>query len=155
MPMVKKYQKSGFTLVEMLVVIAVIAILVSMVVPAVSSNITKARATTDAANLRSVLGQINTILVSNTKLNSVTASQLNTADSITYPSAKVYVLYCDTHFVETYYVVGDQYYSIDYFADLAANGSTTISTEKPVPAVGSNLVYEWFIAGEGAVTPDD
>ena len=145
----------GFTLIEMLVVIAVIAVLISIIAPAISSSTDKARATTDAANLRNVLGQVNTILVGNNKLNSVTAAELQTAVSITYPSAKVYVLYCDTHFVETYYVVGDQYYSIDYFADLAANGSTTISTEKPVPAVGSNLVYEWFIAGEGAVTPDD
>ena len=62
-------KKLGFTLIEMLVVIAVIALLVSVVVPTVGTNISKAKATTDAANLRSVLGQVNTLLVGGSKLD--------------------------------------------------------------------------------------
>ena len=50
----KKMNKKGFTLIEMLVVIAIIAVLVSIVVPAVSNSTTKAKASTDAANLRSI-----------------------------------------------------------------------------------------------------
>ena len=49
----KKLNKKGFTLVEMLVVIAIIAILVAVIVPTVSSSTNKAKAATDAANLRS------------------------------------------------------------------------------------------------------
>ncbi len=49
-----KMNKKGFTLIEMLVVIAIIAVLVSIVVPAVSNSTTKAKASTDAANLRSL-----------------------------------------------------------------------------------------------------
>ena len=45
--------KKGFTLIEMLVVIAIIAILVAIVIPVVGSSTTKAQAATDAANLRS------------------------------------------------------------------------------------------------------
>lgn len=49
-----KMNKKGFTLIEMLVVIAIIAILVSIIVPVVGNATTKAKAATDAANLRSV-----------------------------------------------------------------------------------------------------
>ena len=149
-----KRNNRGFTLIEMLVVIAVIAVLISIIVPAISSNIEKAQATTDSANLRNVLGQINTFLVSNNKLDSVTAAQLQTTDSVMYPTGKVMILYCDTHFVETYYVVGDAYYGIDYFAEIAATGESDEPTTKPVPPAGSTLVYEWFEAGVGAVTDE-
>lgn len=47
----------GFTLVEMLVVIAIIAILVSIITPIVTHSTTKANAAANAANLRSVMGQ--------------------------------------------------------------------------------------------------
>ena len=49
----KKLNKKGFTLIEMLVVIAIIAILVAIIIPTVSSATGKAKASTDAANLRS------------------------------------------------------------------------------------------------------
>ena len=49
----KKLNKKGFTLIEMLVVIAIIAILVAIIIPTVTSATTKAKASTDAANLRS------------------------------------------------------------------------------------------------------
>lgn len=49
----KKRNNKGFTLIEMLVVIAVIAVLVSIIVPTISSATNKAAAATNAANLRS------------------------------------------------------------------------------------------------------
>lgn len=48
-----KMNKKGFTLIEMLVVIAIIAILVAIIIPVVGNSTTKAEAATDAANLRS------------------------------------------------------------------------------------------------------
>lgn len=53
MKKMKKLNKKGFTLIEMLVVIAIIAILVAIIIPTVTSATTKAKASTDAANLRS------------------------------------------------------------------------------------------------------
>lgn len=49
-----KMNKKGFTLIEMLVVIAIIAILVSIIIPVVANSTEKASAATNAANLRSV-----------------------------------------------------------------------------------------------------
>jgi len=48
-----KMNKKGFTLIEMLVVIAIIAVLVSIIIPVVGNSTAKAKAATDAANLRS------------------------------------------------------------------------------------------------------
>lgn len=52
--MTKKMKKQGgFTLVEMLIVVAIIAILIAVSIPLVSSSLEKAREATDAANERS------------------------------------------------------------------------------------------------------
>ena len=59
-----KMNKKGFTLIEMLVVIAIIAILVAIVVPAVSNSTVKAKAATDAANLRSIVAEAQIAVVS-------------------------------------------------------------------------------------------
>lgn len=48
----KMKKKDGFTLIEMLVVIAIIVILVAISVPAVSGALEKARVAADAANLQ-------------------------------------------------------------------------------------------------------
>lgn len=49
-----KMNKKGFTLIEMLVVIAIIAVLVAIIIPTVTAATTKAAAATNAANLRSI-----------------------------------------------------------------------------------------------------
>lgn len=49
----KKLKKNGgFTLIEMLIVVAIIAILVVVSIPMVSSSLDKAKSATDDANLR-------------------------------------------------------------------------------------------------------
>ena len=53
----KKMNKKGFTLIEMLVVIAIIAILVAIVIPVVSNATEKAKQATDVANVRSLVAQ--------------------------------------------------------------------------------------------------
>lgn len=48
----KLKKKGGFTLIEMLIVVAIIAILVVVSIPVVGSSLDKARQATDDANLR-------------------------------------------------------------------------------------------------------
>lgn len=55
--------KKGFTLIEMLVVIAIIAVLVAIVIPVVGNSTDKAAAATNAANLRSIKAEITTAML--------------------------------------------------------------------------------------------
>lgn len=50
--MKKKMNKKGFTLAELLIVVAIIAVLVAVSVPIFSSKLEKAREATDVANMR-------------------------------------------------------------------------------------------------------
>ncbi len=54
-----KMNKKGFTLIEMLVVIAIIAILVAIVIPVVGNANEKAKEAKDAANIRSAISECN------------------------------------------------------------------------------------------------
>lgn len=56
----KKMNKKGFTLIEMLVVIAIIAVLVSIVIPVVGNATEKAKEAADAANIRAAIAEITT-----------------------------------------------------------------------------------------------
>ena len=72
--------KKGFTLIEMLVVIAIIAVLVSIIIPTVTSATTKASAAANAANLRSVKAEITTALL--------TSDSPVTASGVTFTAVK-------------------------------------------------------------------
>lgn len=49
----KKMNKKGFTLAELLIVVAIIAVLVAIAIPVFTTQLEKARAATDLANIRS------------------------------------------------------------------------------------------------------
>lgn len=53
-----KMNKKGFTLIEMLVVIAIIAILVAIIIPVVSAATERATESRDAANIRAAIAQV-------------------------------------------------------------------------------------------------
>ena len=58
-----KNNKKGFTLAELLIVVAIIAVLVAISIPIFSSQLEKAREATDAANLRSAYAEAATSLL--------------------------------------------------------------------------------------------
>lgn len=137
--------KKGFTLIEMLVVIAIIAVLVSVIIPTVTSATTKAEAAVDAANLRSVMGQLNGLLASANEMSAQEAQGLLSPSSKMYPDAKLLVVYKNPGFIDAYYMLDGQYYGLHYFSEIAETGSSSVSTAKPT---GNG--YEWYEAGVGA-----
>lgn len=63
--MVKLKNKKAFTLIEMMAVVAIVAILVAILVPVIGNSTVKSRAATNAANLRAVEAELATLKVSN------------------------------------------------------------------------------------------
>lgn len=142
--------KKGFTLIEMLVVIAIIAVLVSIIIPTVSASTTKAKAATDAANLRSVMGQLNGVLATANEMSEEEAQKLQATDSKVFPGARLLVVYRNPGFIDAYYMIDGEYYGLKYFSAVASQGleaAEGISTAKPT---GDG--YEWYEAGVGAFT---
>ena len=55
-----KLNRKGFTLMEMLIVIAIVAVLISVAVPVLSSQLERSREAVDLANVRSAYAQVST-----------------------------------------------------------------------------------------------
>lgn len=53
-----KENKKGFTLAELLIVVAIIAVLVAISIPIFTSQLEKSRESTDAANLRAAYAEV-------------------------------------------------------------------------------------------------
>ena len=70
-----KYEEAGFTLSELLIVVAIIAVLVAISIPIFTNQLEKARESTDASNIRSAYAEIATALVSG-DLNYAAASEM-------------------------------------------------------------------------------
>ena len=110
----------------------------------------KAEAAVDAANLRSVMGQLNGLLASTNRMTAAEAQCLVTSDSKMFPEAKMLVVYQLPGFIDAYYYVDGQYYGLKYFSAIAQGGMEAadgISTAKP-----TGTGYEWYEAGVGAFT---
>lgn len=127
------YSKKGFTLIEMLVVIAIVAILVSIIIPTISHATEKAKAATDAANLRIVLGLLNVDVIGGTKnVQEILDDALNPTSKMD-PDAILYAVFETPGFIDVFYVneSTQTYYGLNYLSDVATHGKSSLSTEKP------------------------
>lgn len=128
--------KKGFTLIEMLVVIAIIAVLVAVVIPVVGNSTTKAKAATDAANLRAVYAELNVHVLNGSKTVSEILNATSNPTSHMDPNAEICAVFDAPGFIQVYYANGNVYYGFDYLSELATNGPdspnlATIGTAKP------------------------
>ena len=130
----KRNHRKGFTLIEMLVVIAIIAVLVAMIIPTVTRAITKAKAATDAANLRSAIGLANSILADNA-IGDLSPELFGTLSfgCSTFPGAQAIIAYEEPGFIDAFFRDGSTYHSLAYFTDIAATGTSDRTNETPPP----------------------
>ncbi len=145
--MKKRLNKKGFTLIEMLVVIAIIAVLVAIIIPVVVSSTDKAEAAADAANLRTVLGQANTLLMTQNADGSILqTAELEVGDCKTFPGSDMYIMYVNPGFIKIYYESNNLYYGLDYFADIAEHGTTTLTglSKEQAANTGDGTTPTWY-----------
>lgn len=135
--------KKGFTLIEMLVVIAIIAVLVAIVIPTVTSATTKAEAATDAANLRSVLGYMNSVIMTQEMTIEEATTTYEAPECKMYPDAELHLLFSHAGFIDVFFVDGTNYYGLDYLSDVAQNSKSSLSTAKPTTEAGD----VWYTVG--------
>lgn len=130
------HHKKGFTLIEMLVVIAIIAVLVSIVIPVVGNTTIKSKAAADAANLRAVYAELNIHVINGEKTVTEILEAVSSPTSKVDPDAVICAVFDAPGFIQVYYANGNTYYGFDYLSELATNGPdsaalTVIGTNKP------------------------
>ena len=123
--MFKKLNKKGFTLAELLVVVAIIGVLVAVSIPIFTAQLEKAREATDLANIRSAYAELTAEYLTNGSDTTTTTLPADKTVPVTQKKAK---WQCD----------GD--------AD-----STKIATSVDVPAATSGN-YTVHIDNAGVVT---
>lgn len=87
----KLSKNGGFTLVEMLIVIAIIAVLVAISIPVVTNQLEKAREAADAANIRSAYAEVMIAAIGEdttnyTKTVKITQTEDGWESEITWPA---------------------------------------------------------------------
>lgn len=81
----KKLNKKGFTLIELIVVIAILAILAAILIPSITGYISKAEQGRDSANCRALYSQVSmAVMLENTPVpaNDATVSGLKVTYTI-------------------------------------------------------------------------
>ena len=68
----KRLNKKGFTLAELLIVVAIIAVLVAIAIPIFTSQLEKAREATDAANIRAAYAEVQAAVLTGEATGKVT-----------------------------------------------------------------------------------
>lgn len=127
--MVKLKNKKAFTLIEMMAVVAIVAILVAILVPVIGNSTVKSRAATNAANLRAVEAELATLKVSNPEcFVSGAAIETGTLEGL---AQTVYKYLYDAWY-------GEGEYNIQYGSIEAVGGTLTFYADN-VTATGTSI----------------
>ena len=122
----KNRNNHGFTLIEMLLVVAVIAVLVSIIVPRVSNATDKSAAAADAANLRAAKSAIASGILEGiygANEASIPAEELDVPVTSNYKAAGAFSAKIEDGVISVFYGAMD----INALADIADNGVADLS----------------------------
>ena len=143
-----KTRKKGFTVLELVFVILILAVLVSVIAPwsvrTIQKTFARSKAAADATNLRITLIQLHEELIMDKSMNEIT-KELAPIESRLVPGAKLMVNYSKPVSLNVYFVDGEDYYSIDYLAEVAENGLSGHSLKKPF------TLGFWYELGVGKI----
>ena len=124
-----KRNKKGFTLAELLIVVAIIAVLVAIAIPVFSSQLEKSRESTDLANVRSAYATLVADYLTNTEAATEKSIEVEAAQKeASWQSTGDGKAYLETMIdgtieeVEIPAVVGGS-----YKVTIAANGKVTVT----------------------------
>ncbi len=78
----KKNNKKGFTLAELLIVVAIIAVLVAIAIPVFTTQLEKSREATDIANVRSAYAAVVTDYLTNTDGYASISAEVNAQQKV-------------------------------------------------------------------------
>ena len=76
--------KKGFTLAELLIVVAIIGVLVAISIPIFSAQLEKAREATDQANIRNAYAEVTAACLADNKTESDATNKTDQIGAITY-----------------------------------------------------------------------
>ena len=83
----KKFtNKKGFTIMEMLIVVAIIAVLVAIAIPTFSSSLTKAKEAADVANIRAAYAEVQVNVLEGESVGTVEELFYDALTNTTYDS---------------------------------------------------------------------
>ena len=133
-----KNNKKGFTLMEMLIVVAIIAVLVAIAIPVLSGTLEKSREATDAANLRAAYAECAIAVLDGTEANDVKI------DSTTKAASKVVAA--------TQTQEGWQNTSIENIAGKTLQKTVGSTTTGDIPAVTKSGSWTVTVKTDGTVT---
>lgn len=121
------HNKKGFTLAELLIVVAIIAVLVAIAIPIFTAQLEKAREATDAANLRSAYAEVSVAVLdgdgNTTYYKGVEMTQTKDATFTTTGDAAV----GGQKLTE----IADAKKGVTEYVTVKANGDVTINSAKP------------------------
>ena len=125
-----KMNKKGFTLAELLIVVAIIGVLVAIAIPVFTTQLEKSREATDIANVRSAYAEVVTAYLSNEDTSTMTVDAKQTVSGWQGPAGTIE------------YFDGNSTKAYPYSAKYGANASYTVgisinsATGDATPSVG-------------------
>ena len=87
--MMKQKKNAGFTLIEMLIVVAIIAVIVAIAIPTMSNSLHKAKTAADMANVRAYYAKLQADYMLTGEYDPSVPSESSYPREITYPDGTV------------------------------------------------------------------
>ena len=125
----KKNNNKGFTLAELLIVVAIIAVLVAIAIPVFTAQLEKAREATDIANVRSAYAEVVTAYLTGESTSNMSVEAKQTVASWQGPTGAIeYFSGNATHAYEYSAVVSGGSYNVGISVNTSTGDATPTVT---------------------------